>query len=476
MRTMRTYSLPSVTEGDEEAAMLSDLEADLQEMVAPHRTDTARSRWEEEYSLQDSCEEPGVCHEVSVTPASTIQDANLMPRLVNLHPDPELGGGLIHYLQPGVTHFGADPATGKLMLTGLDPSVIVCSITNEENNKLFVQQVISGSVSVDGKAVPEDLPLELHSGDRVFLNTSHIFRVVIPQASQRSPSLTSLMVSKEGTLSEALRVLQDCADVDPQWQRQVIAAALATKRDFGLEAAKALLKESSEASKAITEANEIRDKLVAIAPDHALAVGHHELAVMMQANGPPRLCILISNGAGQGSADQEDGEETTEGRDWSTKPVDIWEAQRFKAERLPSLRQALQRSRELQALKVLGQIMLNTPEKAGSLADSHREELHQANTASPEMWSPPESFSDAGQKVGSSSQSALSQQVTPRAISEADAASITDGDLRPFTLDWFRACVSRNFETAVTELVCGFTRPRSASPSSRSESKLADKD
>ncbi|CAK0841374.1 unnamed protein product, partial [Prorocentrum cordatum] len=101
------------------------------------------------------------------------EDLPLAPRLVNLHPDPALGGCLVYYLPLGETCIGSERRRCRVTLTGLD-SWRVCAIANEANEALTVRPLGGGLVRVNGLAVDASAGQRLCHGDRLAVGRAYM--------------------------------------------------------------------------------------------------------------------------------------------------------------------------------------------------------------------------------------------------------------------------------------------------------------
>eukprot|EP00449_Zooxanthella_nutricula_P025494 CAMPEP_0198524968 /NCGR_PEP_ID=MMETSP1462-20131121/23062_1 /TAXON_ID=1333877 /ORGANISM="Brandtodinium nutriculum, Strain RCC3387" /LENGTH=1454 /DNA_ID=CAMNT_0044254711 /DNA_START=56 /DNA_END=4420 /DNA_ORIENTATION=- len=247
------------------------------------------------------------------------EDAHNVPRLVNLHPDPMLQGCLVYYIAPGSTQVGADPLRCRVCLTGLDVTSEVCAIWNKDNERLQVVALPGGFVRVNGVQVTESKEgAELTTGDRLVIGRAHIFTVVIPKCPRASED------DSEEKFAKAMQELEDKAELDPKWRQVVNDAVMTVKRTHGTRQASELLDEAKGASEMVNEANAL---LRTVPPDWADGVSHYELAVLFKADGPPVVCV-VACGPSEG---QERKRRVSKG---------IWEASRFKQERLDYMHKA----------------------------------------------------------------------------------------------------------------------------------------
>uniref|UniRef100_A0A7S4RWC9 Kinesin motor domain-containing protein n=1 Tax=Alexandrium monilatum TaxID=311494 RepID=A0A7S4RWC9_9DINO len=295
-------------------------------------------------------------------------DSRTSARLVNLHPDPMLEGCLVYYLPQGETHIGADNRRCRMWLTGLDVGEVVCAISNTADKVLTIRALQGGLVRVNGTLVAS-AEQSLKNGDRLAVGRAHIFRVVVPQVPRGS-----LLQRSELEFDQAMRELQECAEIDPRWRRRVDAAVLFVKREFGTAEAKQFLHKARAASEAIAEANalvrSVRNQPVCGHP-------HYELSILFEADSPPLVCVVCRRDASEdglgdhasgttdlaaemlaadGGADEADAGAGTaagamaaspgcaprgaEGLGMAACSAGIWEAGRFVAERLPHMRWA----------------------------------------------------------------------------------------------------------------------------------------
>eukprot|EP00930_Biecheleria_cincta_P085956 TRINITY_DN75318_c0_g1_i1.p1 TRINITY_DN75318_c0_g1~~TRINITY_DN75318_c0_g1_i1.p1 ORF type:complete len:1379 (-),score=339.43 TRINITY_DN75318_c0_g1_i1:282-4418(-) len=255
-----------------------------------------------------------------------MEDSQNAPRLVNMNPDPSLEGCLIYYLTLGETRIGADPNQCDICLTGLDVTEVVCAISNSENEVLEVHPLPGGLVRVNGSAVTESSQ-ELAAGDRLAIGRAHIFRVVIPKHNTETNR-------DEEDFSQAMRELQECAQVDPRWRRGVDAAVMMVKRDFGTREANLLLDEAKAASEVVAEANAILKQVGS--EEWTDGVSHYELAVLFEADGPPVVCV-VARQDGNAQTKEVDGVDGVQERAFS---AGIWEAGRFVEQRLSLMHEA----------------------------------------------------------------------------------------------------------------------------------------
>ncbi|CAE7335038.1 KIF13B [Symbiodinium pilosum] len=252
-----------------------------------------------------------------------VEDAQKVPRLVNMNPDPSLEGCLIYYLPLGETRIGADREQCHVCLAGLDVADLVCEIVNDDHQKLEVLPLPDGLVRVNGCQVVEDAQM-LESGDRLAIGRAHIFRVVIPENS-------SAETAEEEDFETAMKELQANSQVDPRWRRGVDDAVMIVKRDYGTKEANLLLESAKAASEVVAEANAI---LKVVPQDWRNGVSHYELAVLFQADGFPTVCVVARS--------EDDPLPVLEQGTWQERgfSAGIWEAGRFWEDRLPLMHEA----------------------------------------------------------------------------------------------------------------------------------------
>lgn len=187
---------------------------------------------------------------------------------------------------------------------------------------MFVTPVSTGFVRVNGSSVPED-GHQLKHGDRLAIGRAHIFRVVFPQYQMESGSDFNL---EERQFDQAMRELQECAEVDPRWRRGVDAAVYIVKRDHGTKEANELIEQAKVASEVVAEANSLLKEGLRVAGAAWIGgVSHYELSVMFEADGPPVVCVVA-----RGQSNDE-----------ALSSLGIWEAARFDDEHLPYMREAV---------------------------------------------------------------------------------------------------------------------------------------
>eukprot|EP00928_Gymnodinium_smaydae_P080196 TRINITY_DN63944_c0_g1_i1.p1 TRINITY_DN63944_c0_g1~~TRINITY_DN63944_c0_g1_i1.p1 ORF type:complete len:1367 (-),score=222.35 TRINITY_DN63944_c0_g1_i1:296-3826(-) len=262
-------------------------------------------------------------------PEPPLEDTIEAPRLINLHPDPMLEGSLVYCIPRGETRIGADQRRCRVWLAGLDVVAEVCVLSNEDGRRLTVRPLPGGLVRVNGVTVADE-PKQLCDSDRLAIGRAHIFRVVLPSSTTKREEIEH----EEREFDRAMRELFDCAEVDPRWQRSVDAAVLTVKRDIGTREANALLERARRASEAVAEANAV---LRTIPASWAGGVSHYELAVLLEAEGSPTICVVARRLA------------DTDGRGGGVLggagSAGIWEISRFQEERLPQMHQAAEKLR-----------------------------------------------------------------------------------------------------------------------------------
>jgi len=220
----------------------------------------------------------------------------------------------------------------------------VCEIENTSNRTLKATALPKGFVRVNGTQVAEDEEgsVNVFNGDRLTIGRAHIFRAVIPWGRRKTEDMLG-----EQKFEAAMRELQENANIDPKWRRGVDDAVIIVKRDHGTKQANDLLAQAKAASETVAHANALLKEVPA---DWGDGVSHYELAVMFEADGLPVVCVVARASSmpdlGQGSPEQDPGEG---GRPSRLPTKGIWEAARFKVERLPYMEQAIE---EIQSLRL----------------------------------------------------------------------------------------------------------------------------
>jgi len=263
--------------------------------------------------------------ELGISGIDDLEDAEKVPRLVNMNPDKSLEGCLIFYLPLEETRIGADHQKCQVFLTGLDVAEEVCVIHNEGHEKLEVRPCPGGLVRVNGYQVDDDEGRLLESGDRLAIGRAHIFRVVIPAS-------TSAENVEEEDFEKAMKELQANREVDPRYRRAVDAAVMIVKHERGTKEANSLLESAKAASEVVAEANAILKK---VPQEWTNGVSHYELAVLFQADGPPEVCVVARPEEDETTATPEPGS-------WQERgfSAGIWEAGRFEEDRLTMMHEA----------------------------------------------------------------------------------------------------------------------------------------
>lgn len=261
-----------------------------------------------------------------------MEDAQKIPRLVNMNSDPSLEGCLVYYLPLGETRIGADQQQCDVCLAGLDVADQVCEIRNDENEKLEVVPSPQGLVRVNGIQVAEE-GQELESGDRLAIGRAHIFRVVIPQNS-------SAEQDEEEDFETAMKELQANSEVDPRWRRGVDDAVMIVKQNYGTTKANLLLESAKAASEVVAEANAILKTVQSLNKDWRKGVSHYELAVLFQADGLPVVCVVARREEDQAFAAVPMREQGRDDLEEIAFSAGIWEAGRFEEQRLSLMYEA----------------------------------------------------------------------------------------------------------------------------------------
>lgn len=277
------------------------------------------------------------------------EDHNTVPRLVNLNADPSLDGCLVYYLPVGETRIGKDSKTCRICISGVGVADEVCAIRNDDHESLTVRALPGGFVRVNGVQVSEGETAEgsevvasdegctLVNGDRVAIGRAYIFRVAIPRAQATAEAKDS-----EEKFQEAMQELQANAKIDERWRQGVDDAVMIVKQHYNTEMANKLLQEASVASDAVAEANSL---LQDIPPSWCDGVTHYELSVLFGSGGPPNICVVAKGLSASGPERRTSGQGGEELMSPSApKPIQeskgIWDATRFKEQRLHWMQQA----------------------------------------------------------------------------------------------------------------------------------------
>lgn len=257
-------------------------------------------------------------------------DMQFAPRLLNLHPDPALNGCLVFMLPKGLSAVGSDPSC-RVHLTGTLVAGKLCTISNSNNELLFLTPLDGCNIHVNGRLV-EPSGLQLCNGDRLAFSHAWIFQVQIPKQS-RTPG--SFVCPDGEGFCEALKELRAQVEGDNNFQNCIEKALVLVKADFGSKASDVILKSAKRASEACEMAN---STLRQMPKNWRGGVSHFELSILFDAHGLPQVCIVARRLLA------DDGEGPQALRAAVGGSAGIWEVEQFWQERLPAMFEALNES------------------------------------------------------------------------------------------------------------------------------------
>lgn len=231
------------------------------------------------------------------------------PKIANLHRDPFLNKKVVFPLGGEKGEDGAEgdaeemvvgaDAECQIHLTGLGIRDQMCAFRTEmrqgaEHPSVSIKPYSNSKVKVIGKKIEDSLGLEfveLEDGDKIAITEQHIFELEIP--SIRKLKKRQSIVQDEQAFEEALRELEEGAEIDDKWKKGIEGASILIRHNSehsGDKDAKEFLDKAKKAGKEVQRANEM---LHDTPQDRRNGICMYDLSVLLDPSGrTPQLSVM----------------------------------------------------------------------------------------------------------------------------------------------------------------------------------------